>query len=157
MAAIDFGEIDGAGARHEVVVHPARGDVLEVVVPDVGRQLGDGPRQVFADAERVADVEIQADRGGIQSLGDFEVLVGRLQQQAGLGLDQEQDSQVMGVLGQRLQDFDEEVDGLLPRLARRERAAGLGRDVGRTQLGAEVERPLGVVDPDLAVMRARAR
>ncbi len=63
-----------------------------------GRQLGDRAGQVFADAKRVADVEIEADRGGVQSLGDFEVLVGRFQQQAGLGLDQEQDSPVVGVL-----------------------------------------------------------
>ena len=90
----DLGEIDGTGAGHEVVVDPAGRDVLEVVVADVRRQLGDRPGQVFADAERVADVEVQADRRGIQPLGDFEVLVGRLQQQAGLGLDQEQDAQL---------------------------------------------------------------
>ncbi len=149
----DLGEIDGAGAGHKVVMHPAGGDVFEVVVPDVRRQLGDRPGQVFADAERVADVEIEADRRGVQPLGDFEVLVGRLQQQARLGLDQEQDAQVMGVLGQRFQDLDEEVDRLAAAAARRERAAGLGRDVRRAQLGAQASARLRVVDPDLAVMR----
>ena len=49
----------------------------------------------------------------------------------------------MGVLGQRLEDLDEEVDRLLPRLAGRERAAGLGRDVGCAQLGAEARGPAG--------------
>ena len=96
---------------------PGGGDVLEVVMADVRGQLGDGPGQVFAHAERVADVEVQADRRGIQPLGDLQILVGRLQQQVGLGLDQEQDARVVGVLGQRLEDLDEQVDGLLPRLA----------------------------------------
>ena len=50
--------------------------------------------------------------GAFKPLGDFQVLVGRLQQQAGLGLDQEQDAQVMRMLGERLQDLDEEVDRL---------------------------------------------
>ena len=122
-------------------MHPGGGDVFEVVMPDVGRQLGDRPGQVFADAKRVADVEIEADRWRIHSLGDFQVLVGRFQQQVGLGLDQEQDAPVVGMLGQGLQDFDEEVDGLLPRLSRRQRAARLGGDMGRPELGAEVERP----------------
>ena len=91
----------------------------------------------------MADVEIQADRRGVHALGDFEVLIGRLQQQAGLGLDQEQDPQAFGVLGQRLQDFDEKVDRLAARLAGRERAAGLGRDVRCAELGAKRKRPLG--------------
>ena len=47
-----------------------------------GASLAIAPGQVLADAEGVADVEVQADRWGIQPLGDFEVLVGRLQQQA---------------------------------------------------------------------------
>ena len=59
----------------------------------------------------------------------------------------------MGVLGQRLQDFDEQVDRGLARLAGCERAAGLGRDVRRAQLGTERKRPPGVIDPDLAIMR----
>ena len=118
---------------------PGGGDVLEVVVADVRGQLGDRPGQVFAHAVRVADVEVQADRRSVQSLGHLEVLVGRFQQQVGLGLDQEQDAEVVGVLGQGLEDLDEQVDGLLPRLSRRQRAAGLGRDVGGTQLGAEVK------------------
>ena len=75
---------------------PGRRDVLEVVVADVGRELGDRAGQVLAHAEGVADVEVQADRRGIQPLGDFEVLVGRLEQELGLGLDQEQDAQRCG-------------------------------------------------------------
>ena len=76
-------------------MHPAGGDVFDVVMADMGRELGDRSGQVLADAKRVADVEIQADRRGVQPFGDFQVLVGRLQQQPGLGLDQEQDSQVV--------------------------------------------------------------
>ena len=136
---------------------PAGRDVLQMVMADVRRQLGDRPGQVLADAIRVADVEVQADRRRIQPLGDLQVLVGRLQQQPGLGLDQEQHAQVVGVLGQRLEDLDEQVDRLLPRLARGQRPARLGRDVGRPQLGAEAQGPAGVIDPDPAVMRRRAR
>ena len=98
----DCGKIDGAGTRHQVVMHPGGGDVLEVVVANVGRQFGDGAGQVFTHAKRVAHVEIEADRWRIQSLGDFEVLIGRFQQQVGLWLDQEQDAPVMGMVGKRL-------------------------------------------------------
>ena len=59
---------------------------------------------------------------------------------------------LLGVLGQRLQDLDEKVDRLASRLAGRERAAGLGRDVRCAQLGAKRKRPPGVIDPDLAVV-----
>ena len=68
------------------------GDVLDVVMADLGRELGDRGRQVFADAEGVTDVEVQADRRRVDPFGDFEVLVGRLQEQLGLGLDQEEDA-----------------------------------------------------------------
>ena len=124
---------------------------------DMRGQLGDRAGQVLAHAVRVADVEIQADRRGIQPLGDFQVLVGRLQQQLRLGLDQEQHAHVMGVLGQRLEDLDEQVDRLLPRLARRQRSARLGRDVGRPQLGAEAQGPLacGRSGPGGSAGRAR--
>ena len=80
----------------QVVVDPRGRDVLEVVVADVGGELGDRPGQVLAHAEGVADVEVQADRGGVDPLGDLEVLVGRLEQQARLGLDQEQDARRCG-------------------------------------------------------------
>ena len=55
--------------------------------------------------------------GAFDPLGDLEVLVGRLEQQARLGLDQEQDAELVGVLGQRLEDLDEQVDRLLPATA----------------------------------------
>ena len=115
----DLGEVDGAGAGHQVVMDPGGRDVLDVVMADVRRQLGDRPGQVLAHAVGVADVEVQADRRGVQPFGDLEILVGRLQQEPRLGLDQEQDAAVVGVLGQRLEDLDEQVDRLLARLARR--------------------------------------
>ena len=44
----DLGEVDGPCARNQVVVDPRGRDVLEVVMADVRRQLGDrtgaGPR-----------------------------------------------------------------------------------------------------------------
>ena len=83
-------------------MHPGGGNVLEVVVANVGRQLGDGAGQIFTHAKRVAHVEVKADRGRIQSLGDFEVLIGRFQQQVWLWLDQEQDAPVVGMVGKRL-------------------------------------------------------
>ena len=135
------------------MVDPGGRDVFEVVVAGVGGQLGDGLRQVLAHAEGVADVEVQADRGGVDALGDLEVLVRRLDEEARLGLDQEEDPLVVRMLGQGLQDLDEQVDGLLPRLAGGDRAAGLGRDVRGAQLGAEAEGAPGVVDPDPAVVR----
>ena len=55
-----------------------------------GASLAIAPGQVLADAVGVADVEVQPDRRGVQPFGDFQVLVGRLQQQPRLGLDQEQ-------------------------------------------------------------------
>ena len=63
----------------------------------------------------------------------------------------------MGVLGQGLEDLDEQVDRLLARLARGERPARLGRDVRGAELGAEAQGAPGVVDPDPAVVRRRAR
>ena len=99
---------------YEVVMDSRGGDIFQVIVPDVRRQFGDGPGKVFANAERVANVEVEADRGGVQSFGDFQVLIGGFQKQVGLGLDQEQDPLFVGVVGERLQDLDEEVDRFLP-------------------------------------------
>ena len=62
----DLGEVDRPGARNEVMVDPGGRDVLEVVMADVRRQLGDRAGQVLADAVGVADVEVQADRRGVQ-------------------------------------------------------------------------------------------
>ncbi len=45
---------------------------------------------------------------------------------------QEQNAELVGVLGQRLEPFDEQVDGGLPGLALGEWPARLGRDVRRT-------------------------
>lgn len=103
----DFGEINGARAGDHVMVHPGRGDIFDMVVADVRGELGNASWKVFTYAEGVADVEVQADRRGVYALGNLEVLIGRLQQQAGLGLDQEQDAELLRVLGQRLQAFDE--------------------------------------------------
>ena len=91
--------------------------------------------------------------GEFDPLGDLQVLVGRLQQQVRLGLDQQEDAAGMCVLGQGLEDLDEQVDRLLARLSGRQRTARLGGDVRRAELGAEREGAAGVIDADLAVMR----
>ena len=140
------------------MVDPRRGDVLEVVMADVGRELGDRAGQVLAHAEGVADVEVQADRRGVHPLGDFEVLVGRLEQQARLGLDQEQDAAASWACSASgLRTSTNRSIASCRDLARRERPARLGRDVRGTQLGAEAQGAPGVVDPDLAVVPRRAR
>ena len=75
----DLGEVDRPHARDQVMVDPGGRDVFEVIVAGVGGHLGDRLRQVLAHAEGVADVEVQADRGGVEPLGDLEVLVRRLE------------------------------------------------------------------------------
>ena len=78
--------------------------------------------------------------GRVHPFGDFEVLVGRLQQQSRLGLDQEQDAERLSACSASgLSDLDEQVDRLLPGLALGDRAAGLGGDVGGAEFGAEAE------------------
>ena len=149
----DLGEVDRPGARHEVVVDPLGGDVLDVEMPDVRAQLGIAGGQVFPDAKGVADVEVQTDRRGVHPLGHLKILVGRLQQQPRLGLDEQEDADLVGVLGERLEDLDEQVDRLLPRLPLGDRAARLGGDVRGAEFGAKGQGTLRVVDPDLPVMR----
>ena len=56
-------------------MHPSGGDVLEVVMADMRGELGDTSGQVFRNAVRVSDIEVQADRGGVKALGNLEILM----------------------------------------------------------------------------------
>jgi len=55
----------------------------------------------------MADVEVHADGGRVNVLHQFEELVGGLDEQAGLRLDQEQDALLLGVLGDGPKRFNE--------------------------------------------------
>ena len=67
--------------------------------------------RVVADAVEVADVEVQADRRRIDVLHELQELVGRLDQQARLRLDEQQHAFLLGVLGDRLEHLDEQLQG----------------------------------------------
>ena len=151
----DLGEVDRPHAGDEVVVDAGRGDVLDVEVADLTGQLADLGGDVLAHAIRVADVEVEADGRRADAVGDFQVFVGRLDQQTRLRLDEQADAAVLGVLGQRLQHLDEQIHRRLAGLAGRDGAARLGRDVRRAQLGAEGKRPTRVVDANTAIAFVR--
>ena len=147
----DRDEVDRTGAGDHVMMNTGRGDVFQVIMLRVFRHLLDLSRQVLAHAIGVADVEVETERRRVYPVVNFEKLIGRLDQQARFRLDQEQDSKSFSMFRERLQDFDEKVDRLAPRLSGRERSARFGRDVRRVHLGAKFERAVGMVDPGAAI------
>src|SRR5205823_5226817 len=84
------GEVDGTVAGDEVVVDARRGDVLQVEVADVLPDARDGGGGVVADAEGVADVEVKPHGGGVDVPDELQELVGGFDEEARLGLDQQQ-------------------------------------------------------------------
>ena len=74
------------------------GDVFQVEMADVRRQPVHRRGRVVADAVGVADVEVQADGRRVDVLHQFQELVGRLDEQARLRLDQQQHALLLGML-----------------------------------------------------------
>src|SRR5439155_11002180 len=85
----DLGEVDGAIARHQVMMDARGGDVLEVEMANVRRQSRHSGRRIVADTIEMSDVEVQAHGRRVDVLHQLQELVGFLDEQARLRLDEQ--------------------------------------------------------------------
>ena len=127
-------QIDRAMTGDQVSVYASGRNVLEMVMPGVGRHLGHPILRCFAHAVGVTDVEVQSQPRRIDPLDEFQELAEALDHQLGLGLNEQANFETLGDFHAGHQLFVEDVGRLAPCLAGSERAARLGLHVFRARL-----------------------
>src|SRR5207245_2501539 len=102
------GKVDGAFARHQVVMDTRGGDVLQVEMADVRRQSRHGGGRVVADAIEMPDVKIQAHSRRVDVPHQLQKLIGLLDEQTRLRLNEQLHALLFRMGYDRLEHLDEE-------------------------------------------------
>src|SRR5262249_30724471 len=101
-----------------MMMHATGGNVFQVEVPNVLRQPAYRRRWLVADAIEMADVEVQGDGRRIDVLHQFQKLIGLLDQEVRLRLNEQENALRFGVLRDRLEHLDKEPKRCRPRRSR---------------------------------------
>ena len=148
-------EVDRAGSWHHVVVNTGGGDILQVHMPDMGRQHRDHQGGILPHAVAVADVKIEAQPWRAEPSHELHGLLGSFNQQARLWFNQQLDPLAFGVLENRLDLLDEQVKRTGPRRPRLDRTTRLGGDAWGAQFPGKGQRPFRMVDPNEPIIAVR--